>query len=84
MTTSTRSSKLHISLPPDLMAFVSHRREEQGGTMSATIAESIRRDMLAERQARIDEALALDADANLAFARASGGVVSRVLTRDAG
>ena len=66
------------------MAFVSRRRDEQQGTMSAAIAESIRRDMLAERQARLDAALALDADADLAFARASGGVVSRVLTRDAG
>lgn len=78
----TRASKLHISLPPDLMAFVSRRREEQQMTMSAAIAESIRRDMLAERQARLDEALALDAEANLAFARSSGGVVSRLLARD--
>jgi hypothetical protein len=84
VTTDSRASKLHISLPPDLMAFVSRRREEQQGTMSGAIAECIRRDMLAERQARLDEALALDAEANRAFARASGGVVSRVLTRDAG
>lgn len=84
MTANTRVSKLHISLPPDLMAFVSRRREEQRGTMSAAIAESIRRDMLAERQARLDEALALDAESNLAFSRATGGAASRVLIRDAG
>jgi hypothetical protein len=83
VTTHTRASKLHISLPPDLMAFVARRREEQKGTISAAIAESIRRDMLAERQARLEEALALDAVDGLAFSRATGAVASRVLARDA-
>ncbi len=82
MTTNSRASKLHISLPPDLMAFVSRRREERKGTMSAAIAESIRRDMMAERQARLDEALALDAEDNVAFSRASGAIASRTLIRD--
>ena len=83
MATDSRASKLHISLPPDLMAFVSRRREEHKGTMSAAIAESIRRDMMAERQARLDQALALDAGDNVAFSRASGAVASRTLSRDA-
>ena len=82
MTADTRAAKLHISLPRDLMEFVSRRREEQQMTMSAAIAESIRRDMLAERQARLDAALALDAEANTAFARASGGAMSRVIARN--
>lgn len=83
MIANTRASRLHISLPADLMAFISRRAEEQRITISAAIAESIRRDMLAQRQARLDEALALDAEANLAFASASGAVVARVLARDA-
>ena len=82
MSTNARASKVHISLAPDLMAFVSRRREEQKGTLSAAIAESIRRDMMAERQARLDAALALDAEDDLAFTTASGAVASRTLPRD--
>jgi len=83
MTTSARASKLHISLSSDLVAFVTRRKDEQRGTMSAAIAESIRRDMMAERQARLDEALALDAEDNLAFSKVSGAVASRALDRRA-
>ena len=79
---NARAEKIHISLPPDLFAFVARRRDERQESMSAAIAESIRRDMLAERQARLDEALALDADANVAFARASGAVASRIVNRE--
>lgn len=79
---TTRASKLHISLPPDLMSFVSRRREERNGSTSAVIAESIRRDMIAERQARLDEALALDSEDNLAFSRMSVTVAARVISRN--
>ncbi len=78
---STRSAKLHISLPADLYAFVSQRRLERGESMSAAIAESIRNDMAAERQARLDEALALDAEDNLAFAQASAATAARMVGR---
>jgi hypothetical protein len=80
---AARYSKLNISLPRDLAAFVSRRKHERGITMSAAIAESIRRDMVAERQARLDQALALDAEDNLTFARAAGVVVSRSVTSHA-
>jgi len=79
---NARAEKIHISLPPDLFAFVARRRDERQQSMSAAIAESIRRDMLAERQARLDEALSLDAEANVAIARASGAAVSRVIARE--
>ncbi len=78
---NTRSAKLHISLPADLYAFVSQRRMERHESMSAAIAESIRNDMIAERQARLDEALALDAEDGLAFARATGATTSRIVGR---
>ena len=50
--------------------------------MSAAVAESIRRDMLAEQQARLDAAIALDAEANVTFARSASAVASRVIARD--
>lgn len=76
-----RSAKLHISLPADLYAFVSQRRLERHESMSAAIAESIRNDMVAERQARLDEALALDAQDNLTFARTAAATTARIVGR---
>jgi hypothetical protein len=80
--TNTRSAKLHISLPADLFAFVTRRQQERHESLSAVVADAIRREMVAERQARLDEALALDAEENVAFARASAAVASRVIARD--
>lgn len=74
-----RSAKLHISLPADLYDFISRRRAERHVSMSAAIAESIRNDMAAERQARLDEALALDAKDNLAFARVTSATAARIV-----
>jgi hypothetical protein len=79
---TARSAKLHISLPPDVYAFVMQRSTVRGDSVSAVVADSIRREMLAERRARLDEALALDAADNLAHARAVAPVVARVLGTD--
>ena len=84
MAESARAAKLHISLPPDVMAYLSRRREEAQGSMSSAIADAVRRDMLAERQARLDQALELDAESNLAFAHHSSAASSRVVGRGAG
>jgi hypothetical protein len=79
---TARSVKLHISLPPDLYAFVMQRYKVRGDSVSAVVADSIRQEMLAERQARLDEALALDAADNLAQARSVAPVLARVLGAD--
>jgi len=77
--TAPRASKLNISLPPDVYEFVMRRYRERGGSVSATIAASIRAEMIAERQTRLDAALALDAEENLAFARATAATTARIL-----
>ena len=77
--TDTRAAKLNISLPPDVYEFVMRRYRERGGSVSATIAASLRTEMLAERQTRLDAALALDAEDNLAFARAIAATTARTL-----
>jgi hypothetical protein len=78
---NTPAAKLHISLPADLYEFVVRRQRERGESLSAAIAESIRNDMVAERQARLDAALALDAEDNLAFARLTADATTRILGR---
>ncbi len=80
---SPRTMKLHISLPADVHTFVVQRQRERGGSLSSAIAESIRNEMTAERQARLDAALALDAEDNLAFARETIPTTARVLRKRA-
>ena len=63
-------TKLSISLPTDLVEVVRIAAAESGLSMSATIGAAVRR-MLAEiEQERLDRALELDAEENLAWANA--------------
>ena len=73
-----RSVRMHISVPADVRDFILARARERGVGVSAVVAESVRNTMLAERQARLDEALALDSDANLAFARQVSVISARI------
>ena len=73
-----RSVRMHISVPADVRDFILARARERGVGVSAVVAESVRNTMLAERQARLDEALALDADDNLAFARQVSVISARI------
>jgi hypothetical protein len=58
-----------VSLPPDLIAFLERRAGECGTTVSAELADMVARECAADRQSRLDQALALDAEHNRRFAR---------------
>ena len=62
--------KLSISLPSDLVELVREAAAQAGLTMSATIGASLRRTLAEADQERLDRALALDAEENLAWAEA--------------
>jgi hypothetical protein len=68
--TGSGVTKLSISLPTDLVEIVRTAAVEHGLSVSATIAAALRRTLGDAEQARIDAALELDAEENLAFARA--------------
>ena len=72
-------AKLSISLPADLLELVRAAASERGTTVSATIAASLRRTLADVEQARLDAALALDAEANLELARAYESTAARLL-----
>ena len=63
-------TKLSISLPSDLVELVREAASQAGLTMSATIGASLRRTLAEADQERLDRALALDAEENLAWAEA--------------
>jgi hypothetical protein len=60
-----------VSLPPDLVSFLESRARERGTALSSELAEVVRRERDADEQRRLDQALALDADDNRRFARAT-------------
>ena len=62
-----RHVKLSISLPADLVAELRQAADETDGGVSRIIAAALRRTLLDAAQARIDRALALDAEANEAW-----------------
>ncbi len=63
-------TKLSISLPSDLVAVIRQVSEQTGLTMSATIGACVRRTLALVEQERLDRALELDAEENLAWAGA--------------
>ena len=63
-------TKLSISLPTDLVDLVRASAAASGSTVSATIAASLRRTLEDAEQANLDRALELDAEENLAWAKA--------------
>jgi plasmid stability protein len=70
-----------VSLPPDLAEYLERRATEHGVALSAELADIVRRDRTSVDQARLDEALALDAEDNRRLARAAEPSV-RALLRD--
>jgi hypothetical protein len=67
-------SKLSISLPADLLASIKDVADATGTPLSAVIAAALRRLVDEAEQVRLDRALQLDADENVAWAEAGAGV----------
>lgn len=63
-------SKLSISLPTELVELVREAAAESGTSVSGLIAAAIRRTLEDAEQERLDRALELDAEENLAWANA--------------
>lgn len=75
---SANHRKVHVSLPADVYDRVEARSSLAGASFSATISELVRRALEREDQARLEEALKLDFEANVAFARTVSVVTARV------
>jgi hypothetical protein len=71
--------KLSISLPADLVEVVRSAATESGTTVSATIAAALRRTVEDAEQRRLDAALSLDAEENVAWAEAAAGEHAKLL-----
>jgi hypothetical protein len=71
--------KLSISLPADLVEVVRSAAAESGTTVSATIAAALRRTIEDADQRRLDAALSLDAEENVAWADAAAGEHAKLL-----
>ena len=67
-TTSVPHVKLSISLPAELVAEVRAAAEDAQSSVSAVIAAALRSSIATSDQARLDQALALDAEDNAAWA----------------
>ena len=63
-------TKLSISLPTELVELVREAATESGTSVSGMIAAALRRTLEESEQARLDRALELDAEENLAWANA--------------
>ena len=66
--------KLSISLPVELLAAVRDVADASGTPLSGVIAAALRRLVDEAEQVRLDRALKLDADENVAWAEAGAGV----------
>ena len=71
--------KLSISLPADLVEVVRSSAAESGTTISATIAAALRRTVEDAEQRRLEAALSLDAEENVAWAEAAAGEHAKLL-----
>jgi hypothetical protein len=69
---------MSVSLPPDLAAFLESRARESGTAVSAVLAEIVARERAADEQARLDKALAMDAEDNRRFVRLTAHAVREV------
>jgi hypothetical protein len=68
-TSGTR--KISISLPADLAELVRATAKESGLSVSATIAASLRRNLIVSEQERLEAALRIDADEDREWAAAT-------------
>ena len=73
------STKLSISLPTDLVEVVRAAAAESGLSVSATIAAALRRTLGDAEQARLDAALELDREENIAWARAYAPIAAELI-----
>lgn len=75
-----RHTKLSISLPTDLVEVVRGAAADEGVSVSAVIAASLRRTIEEADQARLDRALELDAEENLAWANAYLPIAAKLVS----
>jgi hypothetical protein len=75
------STKLSISLPTDLVEVVRAAAEQSGQSVSATIAAALRRTLDDAEQGRLDAALALDREENVAWAEAYIPVAAELIAK---
>jgi hypothetical protein len=73
------STKLSISLPTELVQVVRAAAAESGLSVSATIAAALRRTLQDAEQARLDRALELDRDENIAWAEAYAPIAAELI-----
>jgi hypothetical protein len=73
------STKLSISLPTDLVEVVRAAAAQSGFSVSATIAAALRRTLDYAEQARLDAALELDREENIAWARAYAPMAAELI-----
>ena len=69
--------KLSISLPADLLDDVHAAAAQSGVSISGVIAAALRRTLETEDQARLERALALDAEDNAAWAKDALALTAR-------
>lgn len=77
--TNARVTKLSISLPADLVELVRTSAAETGSTVSAVIAAALRRALDEAEQHRLDAALAVDAEENVAWAEATADANAKLV-----
>jgi hypothetical protein len=77
--TAEKSTKLSISLPTDLVDVIRAAAAQSGMSVSATIAAALRRTLEAAEQARLDAALELDREENIAWARAYAPMAAELI-----
>jgi hypothetical protein len=77
--TAGASTKLSISLPTDLVEVVRAAAAQSGLSVSATIAAALRRTLGDAEQARLDAALELDREENIAWARAYAPMAAELI-----
>jgi len=76
-TGSSRHVKLSISLPADLVDDLRAAARETGLGLSTIVAASVRQALAVAEQARVDRALALDAEDNAAWANDALALTAR-------
>lgn len=66
----TRRQKVSLTIPAELLEFARSRAKGRGG-VSSVVSEVLRKERDLEDQERLEQALQLDAEANLEYARAA-------------
>jgi outer membrane lipopolysaccharide assembly protein LptE/RlpB len=74
-------TKISISLPADLVEIVRASARNHGLSVSATITAALRRTMIDAEQARLDAALELDAEENIAWAEAYAPIAAELISK---